>query len=580
MQENVQFFVSKFRDLMDSVPRSSIPDYYRPRPYRNAVVRFRKSSFNDFDERVRLVNDCGLNVFLFPAAKIPGCDLLTDSGTTTMTMEQWSQLFLGDEAYGSNEGYFDLKDQIVETLGPSWAEKEPTKGNLFIFHQGRAAEHALFTVLSRLVTEKSTHNIGHKLSAKLLPELKVRIEKQAERSNGAHFIIPSNSHFDTTEANISENKMIPINLPCREHVAGNENFPFRGNMDLEYLESLLENEWHRIPLVYITITNNTGGGQPVSLDNIQKARNIAHKYGVPIFFDACRFAENAWFIKQRAEQYKDFSIASIVKEMFECVDGFTISFKKDGLANIGGSLIMKDDSLFDKKYPDIKDRLTNFQILAEGHPTYGGLAGRDLKAIVEGLKTITKQDYLEYRIHQVERFGLKLIEYGIPIVRPIGGHAVYIDMDKFFAGNQTNDEDFKAIALTALLLIAGHRTCELGLYSFGKYVGGKEIPPDPRVNLVRIAIPRLVYEDNDLLAVAEVIKILFENRDRIPGVKVIHGRESTLRHFKSRFKFSEDGGKLSYPKSDSTSEKNRLDPRERLGASSTAHTTTEKDPNL
>jgi len=214
-------------------------------------------------------------------------------------------------------------------------------------------------------------------------------------------------------------------------MAGNEDFPFRGNIDLECLESLLENERHRVPLVYITVTNNTGGGQPVSLENIQKARNIAHKYGVPIFFDACRFAENAWFIKQLEKQYKDFSIASIVKEMFECVDGFTISFKKDGLANMGGSLLIKDDGFFNKAYPDAKDRLTNFQILAEGHPTYGGLAGRDLKALAEGLKTITRQDYLEYRIKQVERFGLKLLNYDIPIMRPIGGHAIYIDMDQF-----------------------------------------------------------------------------------------------------------------------------------------------------
>ena len=530
----IEFFISKFRELLAKSPQPSI--YYQPRPYRNAAVRFRACSLYDFEERRRLLEECGLNIFMFPASKIAGCDLLTDSGTTAMTMEQWSQLLLGDESYGSNEGYFELKEQVTETFGPSWKQESHTKQNLFIFHQGRAAEHATFTTLASELLARGTPQ-ARPLSNELIPELKTRIENKISQSRGAHFIIPNNSHFDTTEANVSSNNMVPLNLPCREYLANDEAFPFKGNINLDELESLLANEHDRVPLVYITITNNTAGGQPVSLENIKKARKITSDYGVPLFFDACRFAENAWFIQQKEKRYKNKSIEDIIKEMFECVDGFTISFKKDGLVNMGGGLLIRDDGLFFKAYPDIRERLTDFQILVEGHPTYGGLAGRDLKGLVEGLKTVVRTDYLEHRIRQVQRFGNKLIDYGIPIVRPIGAHAVYIDIDRFFEATENKDEDLKGQAFTDLLLIAGHRVCELGLYVFGKYKDGKEIPPDPRVNLVRIAVPRLVYEDQDLLAVAEAIKVLHDNNEKIPGVEVVYGKELRLRHFKSRFRF-------------------------------------------
>jgi len=539
MSDIIEFFISKFRELLGKSPQPSI--YYQPRPYRNAAVRFRACSLYDFEERRRLLGECGLNIFMFPASKIAGCDLLTDSGTTAMTMEQWSQLLLGDEAYGSNEGYFDLKEQVIETFGPSWKQKNRMEQNLFIFHQGRAAEHAIFTALSSELRAKGTPHPAHPLSTKLIPELKARIKNKISQSGGAYFIIPNNSHFDTTEANISNNNMVPLDLPCKEYLANDEGFPFKGNINLEELKSLLTFERDRIPLVYITVTNNTAGGQPVSLENIKKAREITAEYGVPLFLDACRFAENAWFIQQKEERYKNKSIEDIIKEMFEYVDGFTISFKKDGLVNMGGGLLLKDDGLFTKAYPDIQERLTDFQILVEGHPTYGGLAGRDLKGLVEGLKTVVRADYLEYRIHQVQRFGNQLTDYGVPIVKPIGAHAVYIDIDKFFEATGTKDEDLKGQAFTDLLLIAGHRVGELGLYTFGKYKEGKEIPPDPRVNLVRIAIPRLVYEDQDLLAVAEAIKVLHDNNEKIPGVEVVYGKELRLRHFKSRFRFKDIG---------------------------------------
>jgi tryptophanase len=508
MSNVIDCFIKEFQKLLDFSPE--LPRYVKPRPYRNAVVRFRKCSMNDFDKRRKVVEEIGLNSFMFPANLIPGCDLLSDSGTTTMTMEQLSQILLGDEAYGSNEGYFELKDQIERTYGPEWKQLDKTQENLFIFHQGRAAEHALFTLL-----REDLENRG------LRPD---------------EVVIPSNSHFDTTEANIEKNRMLPLNLPCQEHLARNENYPFRGNIDLDSLTKLIETKGDKIPVVYLTITNNTGGGQPVSMANIRKVHEITKAAGIPFFIDASRFAENAWFIKQRENGYRDISIEQIIHEMFSYCDGFHTSFKKDGLVNIGGGIVLKQAGIFTKKYPKFAERLYDHQILTEGHPTYGGLAGRDLKGLVQGLKTVVREEYLNYRMQQVEKLGEKLIEYNIPVIRPIGGHAVYIDMDGFF-DNQAKDEDFKGVAFTALMLIAGHRLCELGIYAFGKFRNGKEIPPSPRVNYVRAAVPRLAYENQDLLTLAESVKCLHDNQDKIPGVEVLYGRELPLRHFKSRFKF-------------------------------------------
>ena len=545
MPDVLDFFISKFRSHLDLDHEPS--RYFRPRPYRNAAVRFRACSIADFEERRRILEkEAGLNVFLFRADKIPGCDLLSDSGTTTMTMEQWAALLLGDEAYGSNEGYFELKEQVGATFGPLWRQRpglitgegEP----LFIFHQGRAAENAFFSVLSRELKSRGFPK-PKPFSKSLNPELRARIEHRIHLVKGQtagpyepFFVIPSNSHFDTTEGNIEDKFMVPLNLPCREHLANDERFPFRGNMDLDELENLLASEPGRVPLVYLTVTNNTGGGQPVSIENIRRVREITRAHDVPLFFDACRFAENAWFIQQKEAGYRGASIEKIVHEMFEYPDGFHISFKKDGLCNIGGAVCIRQESAFTKRYPRFMNELTDFQIMTEGHPTYGGLAGRDLKALAEGLRTVTRQDYLDLRIRQVVRFGERLKASGIPIVEPIGGSAVYIDIDKFFGG-AARDDEFRGIAFAALLLLAGHRTCELGLYAFGSSDGTKETPPDPRVNNVRAAVPRLAYEDRDLFAAAEAAKILYDHRDRIPGVRVEYGRELKLRHFKSRFSF-------------------------------------------
>jgi tyrosine phenol-lyase len=545
MSDCIDFFISRFRDRLD------LPDehaaYHRPRPYRNAAVRFRACSPGDFEERRRiLIEEAGLNAFLFRADRIPGCDLLSDSGTTTMTIEQWAAMLLGDEAYGSNEGYFELKEQVGATFGPRWRRSPgaPVGAHepLYLFHQGRAAENALFTVLSREL-KRSGFPAPKPFSRELLPELRSRIEHKIKAVKGdtagpyaPFFVVPSNSHFDTTEGNIEDKFMVPLNLPCREHLAGDEAFPFRGNMDLDELENLLASEQGRVPLVYLTITNNTGGGQPVSMENIRRVREITRRHGVPFFFDACRFAENAWFIREKEPGYAARPIGEIVREMFENVDGFHISFKKDGLGNIGGAVCLAEDGLFATRFPRFANELTDYQIMTEGHPTYGGLAGRDLKALAEGLRTVTRQDYLDLRIGQVTRFGDRLTALGVPIVRPIGGHAVYVDVDAFFDGGQRDDE-LKGISFVGLLLIAGHRFCELGLYAFGGFDGSKEIPPEPRVNNIRAAVPRLAYEDRDLFAAAEAVKVLHDHRERIPGARVEYGRDLRLRHFKSRFSF-------------------------------------------
>lgn len=491
----------------------------RPRPYRNAAVSFRQQDADGFAHRAELVESCGLNVFKFPARFIPGCDLLTDSGTTTMTMRQWSELLLGDESYGSNEGYFEFKQAVVDTFGPAWENRDPNLESTFIFHQGRAAEHALFSCLRGMTGA-------------------------AERAHGdgrPWFVIPSNGHFDTTQANLEANGFEARNLFSPEQRAKDPNALFRGNMDTGALHALLADPETRarVPLVYLTITNNTGGGQPVSLANMRKVSELCRAWEVPLLFDACRFAENAWFIRRREPGQSDRSIRDLVREMFELCDGFHASLKKDGLVNIGGCLCVREDGLLVKRFPEMREALTRHQVLVEGHPTYGGLAGRDLKAVVEGLRTVLRQEYLDWRIGQTLRFGAAVDEAcgADVVVKPVGGHAVYLDLDRFFDGTRLKDSDFPGVSLTALLLVAGHRLCELGVYAFGHEEAGREVGPDPRVNNVRAAIPRLCYEDEDLRACAEAIGALYRERAHIPGVEVTYGKDRPMRHFISRFRF-------------------------------------------
>jgi len=274
------------------------------------------------------------------------------------------------------------------------------------------------------------------------------------------------------------------------------------------------------------------------MENIRGVSELAHKNEIPLFFDACRFAENAYFIKRHEGGYGSKSIEDVVREMFAYTDGFTISFKKDGLVNMGGGLFLKKNGLFVKRYPQFPDALRNDQILKEGHPTYGGMSGRDIMSLVVGLKTVTKMEYLEHRINQVRQFGESMHKKGLPVLTPIGGHAVYLDMNRFFADTEMKPEDFGGIAFTAVLLAGyGHRACELGNFVFGSYnkETGKEIFPE--VNFVRFAVPRLRYEKQDLESVAETVESLHENRDKIPPVRVTYGKDLLLRHFKAKFEF-------------------------------------------
>lgn len=467
---------------------------HEPRPYVNAFVRFHHPF--TFSERLQAAEDAGWNVFQFPSAMLRGGDLLSDSGTTTLTLEQLSAMLLGDQAYGSNWGYFQLLEQMEETFGirrDAW--------EIFLFHQGRAAEHALFARLGAIAPGST---------------------------------IPSNGHFDTTRANIEANGMEALDLFPPELWESLEH-PFKGNMDLTSLNTLLAERAKNIPLVYTTITNNTGGGQPISLANLLATRRLCEEHGISLFLDACRFAENAWFIHTREREYATMPIPAIVRQMFSLADGFTISFKKDGLANMGGALAIRKDAPLCRRFPHLLSQLRDHQILVEGHPTYGGLTGRDIMVIVQGLRTVVTEEYLRGRIMQVHSFGAMLQERGIPVIEPFGGHAIYIDTDRFFAGTPLRRGDFGGISLTALLLLKGIRLCELGAFAFGKvdpHTGEDLFPPQ---NLVRCALPRNKYEEQDLRFVADCIHALHERRTELPRAIPTYGRDLPLRHFKARF---------------------------------------------
>lgn len=456
-----------------------------PRAYVNSSVRFHHEFSTQ--ERLQAAKKAGWNVFQFPSEMLKGGDLLSDSGTGTLTAEQMAAMILGDEAYGSNYGYFKLLKTFEDTFGIANADSE-----IYFFHQCRAAEHALFTQIG---------GFGNSLK------------------------IPSNGHFDTTRANIENNKIKAIDFFSKK-LHSPDHSTFKGNMDIDELEKLLKSDLDNIPLVYITITNNSGGGQPVSMENLQAVRKICDKYHKTFFFDACRFAENAWFIKKYEPKYKNKLITEIVTEAFKLCDGFTISLKKDGLANMGGALLIKKSAPVLKKHPELLNNLRDHQILTEGHPTYGGLTGRDIMTIVEGLKTVITESYLDSRIGQVHEFGRYLKERKVPVLEPFGGHAVYIDTDKFFADTKLKRGDFAGISLTALLLLKGVRLCELGAFAFGE---------DYPHNFVRCAIPRNKYEIQDLYYVADCVAEMYQQRKKIPKAIPVFGRNLTLRHFKARF---------------------------------------------
>lgn len=469
---------------MNPISLTSFKTIHEPRAYVNASVRFHHNF--TIEQRLLAAQKAGWNVFQFPSEMLRGGDLLSDSGTTTLTAEQMAAMLLGDEAYGSNYGYFELLKTFEQIFGIS-----PKNNEIYLFHQGRSAEHALFTQIGRM---------------------------------GQNLEIPSNGHFDTTRANIESNGIKATDCFSKE-LESDQNADFKGDMNLNALERILAES--NVPLVYITITNNTGGGQPVSLKNMKEVRALCDKYKKPLFLDACRFAENSWFIKTSEKTYKNSKITDIVKETFSLCDGFTISLKKDGLANMGGALVIKNNTVLTKNLPALQNAIRDHQILTEGHPTYGGMSGRDIMTICEGLKTVVTEAYLGSRINQVKQFGEYLKAKNIPVLEPFGGHAIYIDMDKFLADTNLKRQDYGGIAFTGLLLLKGVRLCELGAFAFGD-----EHPK----NFVRCAIPRNKYEIQDLYYVGDCIEGLYKQRKQIPRAIPIYGKNLSLRHFKARFK--------------------------------------------
>ena len=425
-------------------------------------------------ERAAALVGARYNVFLLQAEDVL-IDLLTDSGTGAMSVYQWSGMMKGDESYAGGRSYAVFERAVRDVTG--FAHVVPT-------HQGRAAEHILFSTVVR-----------------------------------PGDVVPNNTHFDTTRANVQDRGGVALDLPIAEGHQPQSAHPFKGNMDVAALERTLADNRGRVPLVMLTITNNSEGGQPVSLGNVRAVREVCSRFGVPLFIDACRFAENAWFIKTREEGYADRTPLAIARELFALADGCTMSAKKDGMSNIGGFLAMNDGSLARQ----CRTRL----VLTEGFPTYGGLAGYDLEAIAVGLREALDEDYLRYRIRSIEYLGEKLLAAGIPIITPTGGHALYLDAKRWLP--HIPQSEFPAWALSCVLYIEGGiRAAEIGSVMFGRQPDGTERPAD--LELVRLAFPRRVYTQSHVDYVAEVLLYVNTLASRIRGVRIVDAPE-VLRHF-------------------------------------------------
>ena len=451
--------------------------------FRTIIEPFRVKSveaikFTHRDDRVKALLEAGYNVFRLHADDVL-IDLLTDSGTGAMSSAQWGALIQADESYAGSRSYYRFRDVIQDLTG--FKHIIPT-------HQGRAAERILF------------HTI-------LKPGM----------------IVPNNNHFDTTRANIEIEEAEARDLVIAAGHVPQLIHPFKGNIDLQALEETLQKEGERVPLVMVTITNNTGGGQPVSLENLRAVRALCDTYKKPFFLDACRFAENAYFVKLREAGQAQRTPKAIAQEMFRLADGCTMSAKKDGLANIGGFLAMNDDRL--------AEDCRNLLILTEGFPTYGGLAGYDLEAIARGLEEVVEESYLRYRIRSIEYLAERLVAAGVPIIRPAGGHAVYIDARTLLP--QIPPLQYPGLALAnALYLEAGIRCVEIGTVMFGKHPDGTETPA--AMDLVRLAIPRRVYTQSHIDFVAEAVIYVAAMKDTLRGYRMVHAPRM-LRHFTATF---------------------------------------------
>ncbi|MFZ1051199.1 MAG: tryptophanase [Candidatus Sulfotelmatobacter sp.] len=422
-------------------------------------------------QREQLLRAAFYNLFLLPADDVL-IDLLTDSGTGAMSTHQWAAIMEGDESYAGSRSFERFRDSVQEIFG--YKHVIPT-------HQGRAAERILFSVM-------------------------------CEKGD----VVPNNTHFDTTRANVEFVGAEARDLVIAEGRQPSVKHPFKGNMDVAALETLIQSVGREhVPLVMLTVTNNSGGGQPVSMENVKAVSAVCQKYGIPLYFDACRFAENAYFIKTRERGYESKTPKEIAQEMFAHGDGCTMSAKKDGMANIGGFLCTNDDILAQQE--------KNLLILTEGYPTYGGLAGRDLEAIAVGVQEALHEDYLEYRIASTAYLGNHIAEHGVPIVQPPGGHAIYIDARAFLP--QVPPDRFPGVALAdELYLEGGIRSVEIGTLMFGAAA---------TMDLVRLAIPRRVYTQSHIDYVVEVILAVWKKREQIQGMKLSY-EAPFLRHFTAK----------------------------------------------
>jgi len=457
----------------------SLPDS----PFRTIIEPFRVKSvepirFTTREERENALKEAGYNLFSLRAEDVL-IDLLTDSGTGAMSSEQWAGMMRGDESYAGGRSFFRFEKALRGITGLK---------HILPTHQGRAAERILCGVLLR-----------------------------------PGQIVPSNTHFDTTRANIEETGAVALDIPIAEASRPDSLHPFKGNMDVAALARLLEDSRDKIPLVMLTVTNNSGGGQPVSMANIREVSALCRKHGVPFFLDCCRYAENAYFIKLREPGYENATPRAIAEEMFSYVDGATMSAKKDGMANIGGFLAMNDDELAQKA--------RNQLILTEGFPTYGGLAGYDLEALAIGFEEALDESYLRYRIRSVAYLGEKLTNAGVPIVQPPGGHAIYLDAKALLP--HIPQSEYPAWALSLVLYLEGGvRSVEIGSVMFGRQPDGSEKPA--RLELVRLAFPRRTYTQSHVDYLAEVLLYVAERKDRIRGVRMVEA-PPVLRHFTARF---------------------------------------------
>ncbi len=427
------------------------------------------------EQRVGYLREAHYNLFGIPSRRVM-IDLLTDSGTGAMSSEQWAGIMRGDESYAGAPSWFRFRDVIKRITGIQ---------NILPTHQGRASERLLVEVM-----------IGS--------------------GQGQGKIVPNNAHFDTTRANIEHSGCQTVDLLTPEGQNPAVDAPFKGNMNLTALQELLEDRADDVPFVMVTVTCNSIGGQPVSLENIKSVRELCDQYNKPLILDACRFAENAWFIKMREKGQNNRQVQDIARDLFELCDGATISAKKDGLVNIGGVLLIRNKALFEKA--------SNLLILTEGFVTYGGLAGRDLEAMAIGFEEVLEADYLRYRIRSTEYLGEKLLEAGIAIVRPPGGHAIYIDAADFCPHIPKHQFPGQTLAC-ALYEAGGIRSCEIGSVMMGEHA---------HMELVRLAIPRRTYTQSHIDYVIEIILNVKANAQKLPGYRIVE-EPAALRHFTARF---------------------------------------------